>query len=155
MNWKKIMTIILSLLVVIIIAFLGRIYYQNAQVPNLGVNNGQLAEISVKPNNVSSQTDNQQKKVATMAFKNSQKETMVAIKKAVEQYGGGEINKESDDYLYVVFTTSLMRYHDDVEFWLDNKNKVVHFRSASRAGQSDMGLNRQRWEKLNELYSAL
>lgn len=149
------MTIILSLLVIIIIVFFGRIYHQNAQVPNLGVNNGQLAAISDKPNNVSSQTDDQQKKIATMPFKHSQKETMVAIKKAVEQYGGGKIKQESEDYLYVIFTTSFMRYHDDVEFWLDDKNKVVHFRSASRAGHSDMGLNRERWEKLNELYGAL
>ena len=149
------MTILLSVLVFLSIAFFGRIYYQNAQVPNLGVNNGKLAEISSKPNNVSSQTDDENKKVATMPFKNNQSETMVAIKKAVEQFGGGKIEKESDDYLYIIFTTSLMKYHDDVEFWLDAKNGVVHFRSASRAGHSDMGLNRQRWEKLNELYGAL
>ncbi|MCG6202267.1 DUF1499 domain-containing protein [Psychromonas antarctica] len=149
------MTILISVLILISIAFFGRIYYQNAQVPNLGVNNGKLAEISSKPNNVSSQTDDENKKVATMPFKKNQRQTMVALKKAVQQFGGGKIEKESDDYLYVIFTTSLMRYHDDVEFWLDAKNEVVHFRSASRAGHSDMGVNRQRWEKLNELYGAL
>jgi uncharacterized protein (DUF1499 family) len=48
-----------------------------------------------------------------------------------------------------------MKYNDDVEFWLDSDAKQVHFRSASRAGYSDMGLNRTRYEAIAELYSNL
>lgn len=147
------MTTFLIILAIFIAVNFGRIYWQNAQVPALGVIDGQLAPLSKKPNNVSSQTNIEEKKVDAWAFKGSREETMTAIKAAVESYGDGAIQKETDDYLYVVFTTPLMRYHDDVEFWLNDVEKVVHFRSSSRAGYSDMGLNRKRHEELTELYN--
>jgi uncharacterized protein (DUF1499 family) len=50
-----------------------------------------------------------------------------------------------------------MGFVDDVEFLIDDSAKVIHVRSASRLGQSDLGVNRQRIEtirvKLNELKS--
>ncbi|EAR07883.1 DUF1499 domain-containing protein [Reinekea blandensis] len=144
-------TLLIIIAVLIVLAF-AAIYWQNAQVPNLGVRDGKLAPLSSKPNNVSTQTDVAEKKVEPLPFKDTTENTMFAIKRAVEAYGGGEIKEETDTYLYVVFTTSLMKYHDDAEFWLDTDNQVVHFRSASRAGRSDLGLNRTRYETLTELY---
>ncbi|MDF1694090.1 MAG: DUF1499 domain-containing protein [Zhongshania sp.] len=151
----KAMQIALSAIGILVVLFLARVIIQGNQVPELGVQNGKLAAISNKPNNVSSQTDDPAKKVATLPFKASQTATLSALKAAVASYGGGKIVTESDDYLYVVFTTSLMRYRDDVEFWLDAKNQQVHYRSASRAGYSDLGLNRERYNKLAELYRQL
>jgi uncharacterized protein (DUF1499 family) len=148
------MTTTLIIIAIVFIANFYRIYSQNNQVPKLGVENGALAPISKKPNNVSSQAKVDDKKVATLAFKETPEATMTAIKKAVETYGGATVKEESDSYLYVVFTTSLMKYNDDVEFWLDTENKQVHFRSSSRAGYSDMGLNRKRYDDLAELYIA-
>ena len=78
---------------------------------------------------------------------------MNAIKQVVATYGGADIKKETTDYLYVVFTTSGLKFHDDAEFWLDTENRQVHFRSSSRAGYSDMGLNRKRYDALTELYN--
>jgi uncharacterized protein (DUF1499 family) len=149
------MTITLIILAIFIAANFGRIYYQNVQVPNLGVANGKLTPVSKKPNNVSSQATDSDKLVAPLPFKATTEATMAAIKKAVEGYGGATVKSEAEDYLYVVFTTSLMKYNDDVEFWLDSDAQQVHFRSASRAGYSDMGLNRTRYEAIAELYSNL
>ena len=50
------------------------------------------------------------KKVATLAFKETPEATMTAIKKAVESYGGATVKEETDSYFYVVFTTSLMKW---------------------------------------------
>jgi len=149
------MTTALIVFVVFIAANFGRIYYQNVQVPELGVNNGQLKPVSKKPNNVSSQANEEEKRVTPLPVKATTAATMNALKKAVTQYGGAEIKTETDTYLYVIFTTALMKYHDDVEFWIDETSGVVHFRSASRAGYSDMGLNRKRYEALAELYSTM
>lgn len=148
------MTQILIGLAVIIALFFGRIYVQNASVPTLGVTQGKLQPVSSKPNNVSSQADDEAKRVDTLAAKETAEETISALKKAVEQYGGGEIKEESTDYLYIVFTTAKMKFKDDLEFWLDKTANEVHFRSASRAGYSDMGVNRQRYEALAEIYNA-
>ena len=148
------MTTALLILALLVTGNVGRIYYQNAQEPELGVEQGRLQPIDKKPNNVSTQTDDATKRVEPLAAKESPAATLSALKKAIDLYGGGEIKRATDDYLYVVFTTGKMRFHDDAEFWLDNSTQQVHFRSASRAGYSDMGLNRQRYNRIAELYAA-
>ena len=149
------MKIALSVIGVLVVLFMARVIIQGNQVPELGVTDGKLAALSSKPNNVSSQAKDPEKRVATLPFKDSQASTLSALKKAVAAYGGAKVQAESDDYLYVVFTTSLMRYRDDVEFWLDTESQQVHYRSSSRAGYSDMGLNRKRYNKIAELYRDL
>jgi uncharacterized protein (DUF1499 family) len=68
-----------------------------------------------------------------------------------------KIITETQNYLYVEFTSKVMGFVDDVEFLLDNNSQVVHVRSASRLGKSDLGVNRKRIEtiraKLDELKS--
>jgi len=55
---------------------------------------------------------------------------------------------EGTDYRHYVFTTALMRFKDDVQFQLDRDESVIHFRSASRVGRSDFGVNRRRMEAI-------
>jgi uncharacterized protein (DUF1499 family) len=68
-----------------------------------------------------------------------------------------KIITENKNYLYAEFTSAIMGFVDDVEFYLDEGAKVIHVRSASRLGQSDLGVNRKRIEtirtKLKELKS--
>lgn len=135
-------------------AGLAHFYSQNNTPPQLGVVDGQLKPLGDKPNDVSSQTEISAKYVPPLPFKDSPEATMAALKSAVATYGEGRIVEETDDYLYVVFTTPWLKFHDDVEFWLDGAGEEVQFRSASRAGYSDMGLNRRRYETLSGLYRA-
>ncbi|MFT7186517.1 MAG: hypothetical protein ACI84K_001920 [Pseudohongiellaceae bacterium] len=140
---------------VLVVLFFIRVFIENNKIPVLGVTQGKFKPVGKKPNNVSTQTDVATKQVETLSFKDSQQSTMNALKKTIEAYGGGRIETETTDYLYVIFTTSLMKYCDDVEFWLDTASNKVHFRSSSRAGYSDMGLNRARYNKIAKLYQAL
>ena len=57
-----------------------------------------------------------------------------------------KIVKSEADYFYAQYTTPLMKFVDDVEFWYDPVAQVVQVRSASRIGQSDLGVNRKRIE---------
>jgi len=41
-----------------------------------------------------------------------------------------------------------MGFVDDVEFYLDQQNSVIQVRSASRLGESDLGVNRKRIETI-------
>ena len=61
------------------------------------------------------------------------------------------IVESSDGYLYAEFTSRLMRYVDDVEFLEDSTAGVIHVRSASRLGYSDLGANRKRIENIRGL----
>lgn len=112
----------------------------------LGVRNGKLAELSKKPNCVSSQTTHDSKKVKPFKYNGDLKEQMSKVQKAISEMSGVEVKQNSDNYLYAVFTTKIMRFKDDVEVYLDDESKILHFRSASRVGYSDLGVNRKRYE---------
>ena len=56
--------------------------------------------------------------------------------------------QEDDSYLHYEFTSLLLRFVDDVEFLFDDETKTIHFRSASRMGYGDFGVNRRRMEDI-------
>ena len=45
-----------------------------------------------------------------------------------------------------------MMFGDDVEFFFDEADSVIHFRSASRLGYSDLGVNRRRMEGIRTAF---
>ena len=151
------MTKIATLLLLPLVAAFAYLYWQNSQTPELGVVNGQFKPLNDKPNCVSTQTDVKEKRVEPLVAKENLVATMAAIKGAIENYGYGtaKIELESNAYVYASFTTPTMKWVDDVEFWVDEKSKIVHFRSSSRAGYSDRGLNRQRYDELKKIYANL
>ena len=145
---------ILLTLVILLLAGFAVIYWQNSQAPELGVVDGKLKPLSSKPNCVSSQAQDINKLVPVLEPKATLKATREAILKSIESYGGAEIVQQTDDYIYAVFVTPTMKYRDDVEFWINTADNEVHFRSSSRAGYSDRGLNRQRYNELANAYRA-
>lgn len=58
------------------------------------------------------------------------------------------------EYIYAEFRSRLLRFVDDVEFYLDDAAKLIHFRSASRLGQGDLGVNRNRMEEIRRHFGA-
>lgn len=63
------------------------------------------------------------------------------------------IERRDPTYLHAVYTTRLMRFRDDLEARLDPEAGVIHVRSASRLGHSDLGANRKRVEKLRAAFA--
>ncbi len=72
----------------------------------------------------------------------------------LENQKGVKILKTEDkSYIYAVFTSKLLRFKDDVEFYIqtdDQDRAVVDIRSASRIGYSDLGVNRNRMEEIRK-----
>ena len=73
---------------------------------------------------------------------------MANLKQVVQAMPRTKIVKETNNYLYVEFASKLMGFVDDVEFYLDNDAQTIQVRSASRLGESDLGVNRQRIEEI-------
>ena len=57
-----------------------------------------------------------------------------------------------DNYLHFEFRSAFFGFVDDVEFLIDPEDHIIHFRSASRAGYSDLGVNRRRMEQLRKAF---
>ena len=65
------------------------------------------------------------------------------------------IVRERENYLHIEFRSRLFRLVDDVEFYLEDERGLIQFRSASRRGYSDMGVNRRRMEKICRRFQEL
>ncbi len=120
---------------------------------DLGVRDGKLKPPSKTENSVSSQAtlypEHPQRRYAEMAplaLRGDGPATLAKIKLVVQAMPGAKVVKADGDYLYAQFTTRLMKYVDDVEFWYDPAAQVIQVRSASRLGKSDLGANRKRVE---------
>jgi len=124
---------------------------------NLGVKEGKLAPPKPTPNNVSSQADRANDAghyIEPIKFSGSPAKAWAALKAAVSRMERVKIVNEAPNYLYAEFSTRLMGYTDDVEFYLDEKAGVIHVRSASRLGRSDFGVNRERIESVRRRFAA-
>jgi uncharacterized protein (DUF1499 family) len=144
--------IVVVLLIVVAIAAGQLGFLQGAAPADLGVRDGKLKPPSMTENSVTSQAalypDHPQRKYADIAplpVKGEGPATIAQIKAIVEGMGA-KVVKSEPGYLYAQFTTRLMKYVDDVEFWFDPKANVIQVRSASRVGRGDLGVNRKRIE---------
>jgi uncharacterized protein (DUF1499 family) len=129
--------------------------FSGTRPTNLGVKDGKLADCPNTPNCVSSQapeTDTQHK-IAPLGYTSSAAEAMAKLKSVIQGMDRTEVIAESEDYLYAEFTSALMGYVDDVEFFLDPAAGVIQVRSASRLGQSDLGVNRKRIEEIRAKFA--
>ena len=67
---------------------------------------------------------------------------------AIVEQQGGQVVTAGDDYLAATFASSMFGFVDDVEFRADAATGLIHLRSASRVGHSDLGANRKRAEAI-------
>ena len=121
---------------------------------NLGVKNSKLTPCPTSPNCVSSQSKDETHAIEHFTYKSSGEEAFNRLKNIIEKLDNAEIIETKDNYLYAEFTTQIMGFVDDVEFYNDPENKTIHVRSASRLGESDLGKNRDRVEKIRAAFEA-
>ncbi|NET56556.1 MAG: DUF1499 domain-containing protein [Symploca sp. SIO2E6] len=115
---------------------------------NIGVQSGKLAPCPKTPNCVNSQSQDPKCRIEPLSYNSTAAEAMAKLKTVIENEQRTTIITETQNYLYAEFTSALMGFVDDVEFLLDDNNKVIHVRSASRLGKSDLGVNRKRIETI-------
>jgi uncharacterized protein (DUF1499 family) len=124
--------------------------FSGTRPSDLGVQSGRLKACPDSPNCVCSYDSDKEHGIAAIAY--SQPDAMTKLKGIINGMERTAIITESEDYLYAEFTTKLMGYVDDVEFYLNGG--VIQVRSASRLGKSDLGLNRQRIEAIRAAFQA-
>ena len=58
-----------------------------------------------------------------------------------------------EKYVHAESVSDVFRFVDDLEFFFDDRQKVIHVKSASRTGYSDLGVNRRRIEKVRKRFN--
>jgi uncharacterized protein (DUF1499 family) len=155
----QVLIVIVALVVIALLA--GRLGLLSGKPPSgLGVHDGRLKRLPRTPNCASSQAGlwpespqcayAQIEPIALLGEAGDGPATIVRIASVVESMPGARIVERKSDYLYAQFTTAMMKFVDDVEFWFDPAAKVVQVRSASRVGRKDFGVNRARIEAIRE-----
>lgn len=118
---------------------------------HLGANNGRLAECPASPNCVCSQSAADDATHAIEPFPYREATSVAALarmKDLLAQTRGAALAEEGERYLRYEFTTPVCGFRDDVEFLFEESARLIHVRSASRLGYSDLGANRRRLEAL-------
>lgn len=110
-----------------------------------------LSPCPASPNCVSTQAADENHAIAPFQYKKSRAEAKEALKAVLATLPRTKLIDEDESYLHYEFTSLLLRFVDDVEFLFDETTKTVHFRSASRTGYSDLGVNRKRMEQVRTL----
>jgi uncharacterized protein (DUF1499 family) len=116
---------------------------------DLGIRSGKLKDCPNKPNCVQSQmAPDDSHFISPITYTSPRSDEQKRLKSLLQTIPRTSLVKEEDGYLYYEFTSLLMRYVDDVEFYLDDTTKLIHVRSASRLGHSDLGVNKKRVESI-------
>jgi uncharacterized protein (DUF1499 family) len=124
-------------------------------MPNLGVNNSKLTPCPKTPNCVSSQAHDAEHYIEPIRFEGTQQEAHDRLLQIIESEKRTQILTDQENYIRVEFTSALFRFVDDVEFYFPEEPvgvKVIHVRSASRVGFSDLGANRKRIEHIRSRF---
>ena len=122
-------------------------------MPKLGIDSGKLKPCPDTPNCVSSQAADEQHFIEPILLTATSDETRDIILKALDEFSRVKVIQTQADYIHAEFTSMIFRFVDDVEFYFPASESGVvriEIRSASRAGRSDLGVNRKRVEAIRE-----
>jgi len=112
-----------------------------------------LKDCPDRPNCVSSIAKDQDRYVAQFAYACDRRKAIDALVQVLSEQPRATIVEKREDYLHAEFRSKIFRFVDDVEFYFPVDQPLVHVRSESRVGYSDMGVNRKRVETLRANFS--
>lgn len=125
-------------------------------MPDLGINNGELTPCPNTPNCVNSQAVGEKQYIQPIRYAGSRQEARTRLLQILKSEKRTEILTSQENYIRSEFTSAFFRFVDDVEFYFPEEpgdETIIHVRSASRVGRSDLGANRKRIERIrNKFY---
>jgi uncharacterized protein (DUF1499 family) len=121
---------------------------------NLGVTDNRLAPCPKSPNCVSSIAgEDKDHAIAPLTYSEPFAKARQRLLDTIRSMKRSTIITENEHYIHAEFRSGLFRFVDDVEFSFDDQASIIHVRSASRVGYSDLGVNRKRIEEIRNRYT--
>ena len=139
---------LISIIFGIIITLSSSLMFSTPAWAALGINNGHLSACPSSPNCVVSQYGDADHTIAPITYQSDRANAKETLLKVLSVVPRTEIVAQTDDYIRGESTSRIFKFVDDVEFYFPEDEKVIHVRSASRVGESDLGVNRRRIEQI-------
>lgn len=149
----KTVLVILTVIIVavVVLFFIMGLMSKSGKAP--GLIDGKLSQCPDKPNCVCSEHKTASHFIEALVIpENITFDNVPALKSAIQEMGG-RVEVAGDNYIAAIFSSAMFGFIDDLEVRIDSMQKVIHIRSASRVGHSDMGVNRKRADLLKKMYS--
>ncbi len=108
---------------------------------------------SNKPNCVSSRAPEGPRSIDPIRFQGSMENARQRLLNIVQTFPRVTVVENSGNYLKLEVRSAIFSFVDDVEFEFDDVAKLIHFRSASRLGYYDFGVNRRRMDAIIREFS--
>lgn len=115
---------------------------------NLGVKDGYLSPCPDSPNCVVSQNAERTHTISPIVYHTDLATARENLLKVLSVLPRTEVIEQTDNYIRAQSKSRIFKFIDDVEFYFPSDEKVIHLRSASRVGESDLGVNRRRLEQI-------
>lgn len=151
------MSRLISIIVGIIITLSSSLIFCATAYAAIGLDNdGHLSACPSSPNCVVSQDGDEKHIIEPIAYKgdyppgtlrdrNQAKETLLKVLSVVPRT---KIIEDTGNYIHAESTSRMFKFVDDVEFYFPEDENIIQVRSASRVGESDLGVNRRRIEQI-------
>ncbi|WP_415900872.1 DUF1499 domain-containing protein [Neptuniibacter sp. QD48_11] len=144
---KVIVTVISLIIVAVFILFAFKAFKSRTGEP-AGIVDSRLTKCSSKPNCVCSEYSDKPHYIEPLALPANVKDSdaVIAVLVEVIEGAGGvvQILIKENRYIAAEFNSRILGFVDDFEVRIDMEERLVHFRSASREGYSDFGVNKAR-----------
>lgn len=137
--------IVVAILIAILVVSLAVKGVKSRQGKPLGMQSGQLQRCATSPNCVVSEFyDDTKHYLDPIVLGDQQEQNAMETASQALVAMGGRVTAMNDAYIASEFKSSLFGFVDDFELRLDQDKHVLHFRSSSRVGYSDLGANAKR-----------
>lgn len=149
--------LLIPLILIILAAFLVARWAvtQVSRMPDdLGVTNGRLAPCPGSPNCVSTFATDDLHRMEPMAYAGETAVAQATILSILDNLPRITIITNEPAYIHAEARSAIWGFVDDVEFSFDETAGLIHFRSVSRLGNGDMGVNRARMETIQTAYES-
>ena len=148
----KITLIVILLLFIAVVIYYFMLGVNSRSGQALGLIDGQLSKCPNTPNCVCSEEGNNGSHYIDPIVMSQRKVSDAAnIITQVIHNMDGDVKIENDNYLAATFSSTIFGFVDDFEIRIDSNKNIIHIRSASRTGRSDLGVNKKRIELFKQL----
>ncbi len=104
------------------------------------------------PNCVSSLSKDRKHAIEPLRYNDSRDEALNRLIGILDKLKRVRVTIAERDYIPAEFRSRIFGFVDDAEFLFSDEEKMVHVKSASRIGYSDLGANRKRIERLRRAF---